>query len=149
MSEALQFVAFRVGTQQFAIEIHSISEVISNCPITPIPGAPKFVEGMVDLRGQLIPVIDLRTRFGIPQTNTMQTRILILRSNQQKLGLIVDSAEQVYTIPEENIKPPPEGADFVLAVAKHENELFIILDLERLLSNNEQLNLEKIVNRWL
>jgi purine-binding chemotaxis protein CheW len=145
MVESLQFVAFRIGMQQFAVEIHRVTEVITYCEITPIPGAPAFVEGMIDLRGQLLPVLDMRKRLGMTQIqNTMQTRILILRINHQKLGLIVDEADQVYTIPVERIQPPPGGADYVLAVAKHQNVLVVILDLERLLSGEEQVSLQKI-----
>jgi purine-binding chemotaxis protein CheW len=145
MVETLQFVAFRIGTQQFAVEIHRVSEVITYCEITPIPGAPAFVEGMIDLRGQLLPVLDMRKRLGVTEIqNTMQTRILILRVNRQKMGLIVDEADQVYTIPVEKIQPAPDGADYVLAVAKHQNDLVVILDLERLLSGEEQVSLRSL-----
>ncbi|MCI0412198.1 chemotaxis protein CheW [bacterium] len=148
MADSLQFVAFRIGTQQFAVEIHRVTEVISYCEITPIPGAPPFIEGMIDLRGQLVPVLDMRKRLGLAAIhNTMQTRILILRMNRQKIGLIVDEADQVYTIPVEMIQPPPDGADFVIAVAKHQNLLLVILDLERLLSGEEQVNLKAIGGR--
>jgi purine-binding chemotaxis protein CheW len=74
----------------------------------------------------------------------MQTRILILRLNRQKIGLIVDEADQVYTVPVENIQPPPDGADFVIAVARHQNVLLVILELERLLSGEEHVHLQKI-----
>jgi purine-binding chemotaxis protein CheW len=145
MVEALQFVAFRIGTQQFAVEIHRVTEVIGLCHITPIPGAPAFVEGMIDLRGQLLPVLDMRKRLGLAEIrNTMQTRILILWVNRQKLGLIVDEADQVYTVPVEKIQPPPGGADYVLAVAQHQNLLLVVLDLEQLLSGEEQVSLQKI-----
>ena len=145
MVETLQFVAFRIGTQQFAVEIHRVSEVITYCEITPIPGAPAFVEGMIDLRGHLLPVLDMRKRFGMTEIqNTMQTRILILRVNRQKIGLIVDEADQVYTIPVEKIQPPPDGADYVLAVAKPQDVLVVVLDLERLLSGEEQISLRSL-----
>ena len=144
MAEALQFVAFRVGAQQFAVPIHQVIEVISLCEITPLPGAPSFIEGMIDLRGQIIPVVDMRRRLGNQEIqNQMKTRILILRMERKKLGLIVDEADQVHMIPLENIQAPPDqGSDFVLAVVKHEGSLFIILDLERLLSDSEQIHLQ-------
>ena len=136
MAEALQFVAFRVGAQNFAVEIHRVIEVrnYSN-EITPLPGAPPFAEGMIDLRGQLIPVFDMRRRLALSEIkNTMQTRIVIVRADRQKLGLIVDEADQVHTIPVENIQPPPEqGSDFVLAVATHQNGPLLVLEVERLL----------------
>lgn len=136
MAEALQFVAFRVGAQNFAVEIHRVIEVrnYSN-DITPLPGASPFAEGMIDLRGQLIPVFDMRRRLALSEIkNTMQTRIVIVRADQQKIGLIVDEADQVHTIPVENIQPPPEqGSDFVLAVATHQDGLLLVLEVERLL----------------
>ena len=142
MVQELQFVSYRIGAQQFAIEIHRLTEVLSYSPITPLPGAPLFVEGMIDLRGELIPVIDLRKRMGLKEIrNQMQTRILITRIQQQKIGLIVDLADQVYTVPVENIKAPPEGSEFILAVAKRDEELLVILDLERLLTEQERVRL--------
>jgi purine-binding chemotaxis protein CheW len=79
MVEDLQFVAYRIGEQQFAIEIHRLYEVLSYCPVTPLPGAPPFLEGMIDLRGELVPVIDLRKKLGARECrNEMQTRILIV-----------------------------------------------------------------------
>jgi purine-binding chemotaxis protein CheW len=142
MLQELQFVTYRIGVQQFAIEIHRLTEVLSYGPITPLPGAPSFVEGMIDLRGELVPVIDLRKRMGVKEIqNQMQTRILITRIQQQKIGFIVDLADQVYTIPVENIKAPPEGSEFILAVAKQNQDLLVILDLERLLTEQEQVRL--------
>jgi purine-binding chemotaxis protein CheW len=142
MVQELQFVSYRIGAQQFAIEIHRLTEVLSYGPITPLPGAPPFVEGMIDLRGELVPVIDLRKRMGLKEIrNQMQTRILITRIQQQRIGLIVDLADQVYTVPVENIKAPPEGSEFILAVAKQDQELLVILDLERLLTEQERVRL--------
>ena len=148
MPETLQFVAFCVGSQHFGIEIHRVMEVISLPAITPLPGTPNFVEGLIDVRGQLVPVVDLRKRLGeTTRANTMQTRILIVRLNKKKTGLIVDAADQVYTVPAENIQPPPEqGSDFVLAVAKQENVVLVILDLEKLLSVDEQATLQSFVS---
>ncbi len=141
MAESMQFVAFQIGSQQFAVEIHRVLEVIGYCEITPLPGAPPAIEGLIDVRGSLIPVVDLRKRLGLREIrNTMQTRILILRINHGKVGVIVDEADQVHTIPLENIQAPPEqGSDLVLAVVRHENVLFIILELERVLSGDEQM----------
>jgi purine-binding chemotaxis protein CheW len=143
MPQELQFVTYRIGAQHFAIEIHRLTEVLSYGPITPLPGAPRFVEGMIDLRGELVPIIDLRKRMGLKDIrNQMQTRILITRIQQQKIGLIVDLADQVYTVPVENIKAPPEGSEFILAVAKQDQELLVILDLERLLTEQERVRLQ-------
>ena len=146
MGETVQFVGFKLGAQQFAIEIHRVIEVISLCPIASLPGTASFLEGMIDLRGQLIPVVDLRKRVGLnPIVNSMQTRILIARIHRKRTGLIVDEADQVYTVPVENIQLPPQpGSSYVLAVANHENQMLVILDLETLLSGEEFIHLEKL-----
>jgi purine-binding chemotaxis protein CheW len=141
VEEELQFVAFRVGTQQFALEIHSVTEVIAFSPITPLPGGSSSVEGMVDLRGRLLPVIDLRKRLRLENIlNTAFTRILIVQVHSKLTGLIVDEADRVFTIAVQSIEPPPESSPpFVLALAAHAGDLFIILDLEMLLSDLEGL----------
>jgi purine-binding chemotaxis protein CheW len=145
MVEELQFVGYKVGTQQFVIEIHRLFEILSYSPVTPMPGAPPFLEGIIDLRGELVPVIDLRKKLGGHDCGyQMQTRILIVRLFQQKLGFIVDSADQVYTVPVETILPPPESSPFILAVIKQQNELMMILDLEKLLTETEQLGLQSL-----
>ena len=143
--QELQFVAYRIGNQSFAIEIHRLFEVLSYSPVTRIPGAPQFLEGIIDLRGELVPVIDLRKKLGEQDChNEMQTRILIVRMFQQKLGFIVDSADQVYTVPVETILPPPESSQWILAVIKQDNELLMVLDLEKLLTESEQIGLRSL-----
>ena len=143
--EQLQFVGYRIGNQNFAIEIHRLYEVLSYSPVTPMPGAPLSLEGMIDLRGELVPVIDLRKKLGEHECrNEMQTRILILRIFQQKLGFIVDSADQVYTVPVQEILPPPESSPWILAVIKQQNELMMVLDLEKLLTEAEQAGLRSL-----
>jgi len=145
MVETLQFVEYRIGKQKFAIEIHRLYEVLSYCPIAPMPGAPPFLEGLLDLRGELVPVIDLRKKLGEQDCrNEMQTRILIVRLFQQKLGFIVDAADQVYAVSVEAILPPPESSQWILAVIQHEQSLLVVLDLEKILTETEQTGLRSL-----
>jgi len=145
MVEALQFVGYRIGKQNFAVEIHRLYEVLSYSPVTPMPGAPPFLEGMIDLRGELVPIIDLRKKLGEQDLcYEMQTRILVVRMFQQKLGFIVDSADQVYMVPLESILPPPESSQWILAVIKQQNELLMVLDLEKLLTETEQIGMKSL-----
>src|SRR3990172_8509984 len=151
----LQFVAFRVGMQSFAVEIHRIKEVLPYRTITSLPKAPSFLEGVIDLRGSLIPILDLRKRLGIAEIrNDAQTRILVLRIKRQKLGLVVDSVLRVLAVPVENIDPPPpvaqeKEASYVLAVARCQDELYVVLDPESFLAAEERISVEDLLNQTL
>jgi purine-binding chemotaxis protein CheW len=104
---------------------------------------------VIDLRGHLIPMIDLRKRFGLAAEIGAHTRIVILRVRKMRIGLIVDSAHDVITVPFENIEAPPPIArmhtgDYVLAVAKNAGELYLILNLDRILSSAEEVRLHEL-----
>lgn len=145
----LQFVVFQVGVQTFAVEINRVKEILRYRKVTPLPKAPGFLEGVIDLRGVLIPIIDLRKRFDQNPVVSEQTRIIVLRIKKKKIGLVVDAVQRVLPIPLKDIKAPPaiaqaHSAEHMLAVAKHEDELFIILDLDRILSTTENMRLEEV-----
>lgn len=147
---SLQFVIFQVGVQNFAVEINRVKEILRYRKVTPVPKAPSFLEGVIDLRGILIPVLDLRKRFEISGTQTdSRTRIIILRSGKKKIGIVVDAVHRVLPISLANIKAPPaiaqsHGSDFLLAVAKHRDDLYVVLDLDKILSAAERMSLEKV-----
>ena len=146
----LQFVIFRAGAQSFAVEINRVKEILRYRKVTPLPKAPAFMEGVIDLRGILIPVLDLRKRFEVnAPTIDQHTRIIVLRYHKKKMGLVVDAVERVLPIPIRDIKAPPsiaraQGSEYMLAVAKYEDDLYIILDLDRILSTTEQMTLSKV-----
>jgi purine-binding chemotaxis protein CheW len=145
----LQFLIFRIGSQNFMIEIHRVQEVMRYRPVTPIPAAPSFVEGMIELRGKVVTVVDLRSRLGMPEVEPgSRTRILVFRSKRANFGVIVDAVERVMPVSLEDIQPPPEvprGAPFILGVVKHDENLYLILDLERILTTNELLALPQLL----
>ena len=141
----IQFVLFQIGSRACAAPIHQIQEVLAFGNITPLPQAPPYLEGVTDLRGTLIPVIDLKKRMGVEaERGTGQQRILVIRINRKVVGAIVDSVEQVITVSAEEIQAPPEsatihGIDYVLAFVKQKNQICMVLDLDRILNGAEIL----------
>jgi purine-binding chemotaxis protein CheW len=142
-----QFVAFRAGSQDFAVEIHRVKEVLPYRAVTPLPHAPAVLEGVIELRGAVVPVLDLRRVLGFADAKPdAQSRILILRARKRTIGLLVDAVFRVITVSPDHIDPPPEGfqgAGFVMAYARHESELYGILDPEKLLSTEQQTGLDQ------
>jgi purine-binding chemotaxis protein CheW len=138
-SEFLQVVSFNVGEEEFGIEILSVQEIIRLQDLTRVPNSPKFVDGVINLRGKVIPVIALRKRFGLPQqTHDKETRIVVLETHSIVIGLIVDSVSEVLRVPTDAVVPPPRlgpiEKEFVSGVAKLDDRLLILLDLERIVT---------------
>lgn len=138
-SEFLQVVSFKVGQEEFGIEILSVQEIIRVQELTRVPNSPEFVDGVLNLRGKVIPVIALRKRFGLPQqAHDKETRIVVLETHNIVIGLIVDSVSEVLRIPADAVVPPPRlgtiEKEFVSGVGKLDNRLLILLDLERIVS---------------
>lgn len=146
----LQFVVFEAGEQLFAVEINRVKEILRYRKVTPLPKAPTFLEGVIDLRGAVIPVVDLRKRFDVKQVkNDAQTRIIVLRWRRKRIGLVVDAVHRVVPIEVKDIKAPPSiaqahGSQYMLAVAKYQDQLYIILDLDRILMTVERLTLDEV-----
>ena len=134
----LQLVSFQLGCEVFAIDILVVQEIIRLVEITHVPNAPHYVEGVVNLRGKVIPIINLRARFGLPSTeHTKETRIVVVEVTQMILGFIVDSVEEVLRLPEEGIEPmPPTGRggaeECHRGVGRVNGRLVMLLDLELL-----------------
>ena len=140
MSE-MHLVVFELAGEQFGLDIATVREIIQMQPVTKIPGAECFVEGMINLRGVVIPVVDLRKRFGIASKEyNNDTRIMVISSGGQDIGIIVDSVEEVLRIPSDSIVPPSHvvagtGSDYLSGIAKLAERLVILLDAERLLGS--------------
>ena len=140
----LQLVTFGIGEEEFGIEILKVQEIIRMVEITRVPNAPDFVEGVINLRGKIIPVIDLRCRFGFQaRAHDKKTRIIVVEINRIVAGFVVDSVFEVLRVPAHLIEPPSpviSGLDteYISGVAKLSHRLLIMLDLERLLSREEK-----------
>ena len=144
-----RFVVFRVGEGLYGLEISGVREIDRLRPVTRVPQSLSFVEGVIDLRGTVIPVIDLARRFGREATPTdRHARIVIASLNGQLVGLVVSAVMEVLPIATAAIGPPPAltfepQARFVAGMARHQEELITILSLERLLSGEELAQLQQ------
>jgi len=148
--QVLQLVSFNVGSEEFGVDILKVHEINRMTEITRVPKAPEFVEGVINLRGKIIPIIDLRKRFGMEQKDKdKNTRIVVVEINEQTIGFVVDSVSEVIRMPMENIDDAPElvtgiDADYIKGVGKLEKNLLILLDLEKVMSKQELQKVEKI-----
>ena len=138
--QLLQLVTFSTGDEEFGVDILKVQEIILPMAITKVPKAPEFVEGVINLRGKVIPVIDLRRRFGLKsKAQDKYTRIIVIEINQMIVGFVVDSISEVLRIPANTVEPPPPvvaglESEYISGVGKLEDRLLILLDLDRLLS---------------
>lgn len=146
----IQLACFRVGDQMYSLDILRIKEVIRPLKLTPVPKAPIFIEGVINLRGAVLPVVDLRKRFDQPVgTSDSKTRILICVLSGKIIGLIVDEVLEVKSFSRNELQPTPrftKGADtdYFLGVCQRNDDLVMILNLEKILSSDEKINLEQI-----
>lgn len=140
----LQLVTFHIGDEEFGVEILKVQEIIRMMGITRVPKAPVFVEGVINLRGKVIPIIDLRKRFGMTaQEHDKHTRIIVIEINNVIVGFVVDSVSEVLRIPSSTVEAPPAiisgiESEYISGVGKLADRLLILLDLDRLLSKGEQ-----------
>jgi purine-binding chemotaxis protein CheW len=141
--EVLQWVTFKLDSETYGINVMQVQEVLRYSEIAPVPGAPTYVLGIINLRGNVVTVIDTRQRFGLnPADITDNTRIVIIEAEKQVIGILVDSvAEVVYLKASEIDEAPNVGNDdsarFIQGVSNREGELLILVDLDQLLSDDE------------
>lgn len=141
----LQLVGFDIGDEQFGVDILMVQEIIRSASVTAVPNSPEFVEGVINLRGNIIPVVDLRKRLYLYQEGSSELRawILILTIDERIVGFIVDRVTHVIKIPEDSIQPPPEivisGLEnqYIHGVCELDNNLLVILNFTRILFNEE------------
>lgn len=136
--ELLQLVSFMVGTEEFAVPILAVQEINRMMQITKVPQSPPFIEGVINLRGKIIPVMDLRKRFGIESAEqSTDERIIVVEVGSRVIGFTVDRVNEVLRISAEIVEPPPSmvcgvESDYVQGVGKLEDRLLILLDLQKL-----------------
>ena len=148
--EKIQVVSFHLGNEEYGVDISQVQEIIRMVGITHVPRAPHFMEGVINLRGQLIPIIDLRTRFSMPrQDSTKNTRIVVTEIAGKRVGIIVDGVSEVLNLPIENVEEAPEmiagvGTEYISGVGKVADRLIILLDLQKVISTQEKQELESL-----
>lgn len=151
MAESIsQFVEFKLGSEDYGVDILQVKTIERLMPITRVPKAPDFVEGVINLRGEIVPVIDLKKRFDLPASETTDdARIIIVTVEDMTVGMIVDSATEVLHLSEEDIEKAPSitgsvDAQYVEGVGKLGDRLLIILNLAKVLKPAEIDELQKI-----
>lgn len=139
VTDVSQFVICNIGNEELAVDVLAVQEINRLVEVTRVPKTPAFVEGVINLRGRIIPVLDLRRRFGLSAIQrTTHTRVVVVCLQSRLVGLVVDSVVEVLNIPKHAMEPPPSigstpAAEFTSGVGRLDNRLLILLDLNRLL----------------
>ena len=139
----MQLVTFRLAEEAYGINVMHVQEVLRITEIAPVPGAPSYVLGIINLRGNVVTVIDTRSRFGLPSTETDDSsRIVIIEADKQVVGILVDSVAEVVELNQSEIDSAPnvgneESSRYIQGVANREDNLLIVVDLNKLLTDEE------------
>jgi len=139
----LQWVIFRLDNETYGINVMQVQEILRYTEIAPVPGAPPYVLGIINLRGNVVTVIDTRLRFGLSEAETTdQTRIVIIETENQVVGILVDAVAEVVYLRQSEIETTPnvgneETAKFIQGVCHKNEELLILVDLEKMMSDEE------------
>ncbi|MHB1190506.1 MAG: chemotaxis protein CheW [Armatimonadota bacterium] len=153
MADEEQLVVFELASESYGVDIGAVNTIIRMQEITEIPRSPEFVEGVINLRGSIIPVIDLRRRFGLSAgEETKASRIVVVEAGGQMIGMVVDAVTETLRLSQDAIEPPSPvvtttDSEYVRGVGKLENRLVILLDLNKVLSDKETealKNMEKL-----
>lgn len=150
-----RFLTFYLEDEIYGVNIFNVKEIIAMMKTTPVPKTPPFIKGVMNLRGNIIPVVDMRIKFDMPEVEAqMYTAIIIITIEGKNIGFIVDKVEEVVNVEDENISPPPEfgsnvDTKFIQSMAKQKNKVVMILDLVALFGEEELSfvqNLNKIAS---
>lgn len=151
-SSTNQYLTFKLADEIFAIDVAKVREILDFTPATKVPGTPDFMRGVVNVRGNVIPVVDMRLKFGMSRTEkTVDTCIVVLEilvdGETTVLGALVDSVQEVFELDSGHIEPPPRigmrwRSEFIKGIGKHNNELIIILDIDMIFSSDEMAVLQ-------
>ena len=149
-SDERQLVVFQVGAEFYGVDIARVHEIIRLQTVTRVPRAPSFVEGVINLRGKVIPVVDLRRRFGLPTADhTRASRIVVVEIGDQVVGVVVDGVSEVLRVNGATVEPPSPvvagiDSEYIHGIAKLSDRLVILLDLDRVLAQSDRRALEAV-----
>ena len=137
-----KYLTFHIGTEDYGISIAFVTEIIGIQNITEIPEMPDFIKGVINLRGKVIPVMDVRTRFKLPPREyDERTCIIVVEIDDTSVGLVVDRVNEVADIPEDQVEPPPKsnrkGGSYIQGIGKIDKEVKILLDINKILYDEE------------
>ena len=147
-ADRAQIVTFRLGDDLFAADINSVERVLRHSQPSPVPNVPDWIQGVIDYQGRVLPVIDLRARFGMPRAEANgDTRILVLNDGREFVAVTVDAVLEVSPLDPAHLSPPPSlfrglAGEYLRGIVRRGERLVVFLDVERLLSTTERLTLE-------
>jgi purine-binding chemotaxis protein CheW len=144
-----KFLTFFLAAEEYGIEILSVHEIIGMMPITSVPGTPDYILGIINLRGKIIPIIDLRRKFGMEsKAQTSETCIIVVHVQGVEMGAVVDRVSEVLNIADGDIEPPPSfgkevNTDYILGIGKSQSKVKILLNIDRVISADQLVQLQK------
>jgi len=152
ITETTQYLTFKLDDEVFAVDVAKVREILDYTPATKVPGTPDFMRGIVNVRGNVVPVVDMRLKFGMSQTEkTVDTCIVVMEiavdDDTTVLGALVDSVQEVFELEPAQIEPPPRigtrwRTEFIKGIGKRNNELIIILDIDMVFSSGELASIQ-------
>lgn len=153
MAVELKAVSFNIGEERFAIDINHVDTVIEYQKTTNVPGTSDFIEGIVNFRKGVLPIINLRLKFNYPQfEDKNKSKVLVVKIGEKKFGLMVDEVKEVMNVLQEQIEEPPSiggnKADYISGIIKTNDNMIFLIDVEKILSKDEKIELDKIINKW-
>ena len=147
ITETTQYLTYKLEDEIFAVDVAKVREILDFTPATKVPGTPEFMRGVINVRGNVVPVVDMRLKFGLSMTEkTVDTCIVVMEivvdDDTTVLGALVDSVQEVFEIEAAHIEPPPRmgtrwRTEFIKGIGKRNDDLIIILDIDRVFSSTE------------
>jgi purine-binding chemotaxis protein CheW len=142
LARAGKYLTFFLGAEEYGVEILKVHEIIGILPITRVPRTPSFIRGVINLRGKVIPIIDLRDRFGMPREEANESCIIVVAIRGIQLGAVVDKVSEVLNIAEDSIEPTPSfgvdvNTEYLLGLAKGDGRVRLLLDIDKVLTTTE------------
>lgn len=145
-----KFLTFFLAGEEYGIEILSVHEIIGMMPITSVPGTPDYICGIINLRGKIIPIVDLRRKFGMEsKAQTAETCIIVVHVQGVEVGTVVDRVSEVLNIAAGDIEPPPSfgkdvNTDYILGIGKSQSKVKILLNIDRVIATDQLVQLQRI-----
>lgn len=154
ITETNQYLTFKIDEEYFTVQVQNVREILEYTKITKMPDAPNFMRGIINVRGSVIPVIDLRLKFGMEKTTPKaSTRIIVMEIEREEggnlvIGSLADLVKEVIEIPPEQIEPPPDMGtrwkkDYILGVGKYHDEFIMLIDIRKVFSSSELTSLDQ------
>ncbi len=149
-ARAGKYLTFFLDDEEYGLEILKVQEIIGLLPITPVPGTPRYIRGVINLRGKIVPVMDLRAKFGMPAAATSDlSSVIVVRTEQLLMGLLVDRMAEVTQIHAADIEDPPSFGedveiDYLLGIGKAGGRVRLLLDIDHILTTQDVITIKKI-----